>query len=71
MAHDAPEIVRTERARVACEGHGGALGHPRVWYEIGDAGFVDCGDCDRRSERIGGPADPGADADAEALGSDG
>ena len=25
-----------------------ALGHPRVWLEIDDKGFVDCGYCDRR-----------------------
>ena len=39
-------VVRTKR--VACDGVGGALGHPRVWLEMGAAGFVDCSYCDRR-----------------------
>ena len=34
--------------RVACDGVGGALGHPRVWLEMGEADFVECGYCDRR-----------------------
>jgi uncharacterized Zn-finger protein len=34
--------------RVACDGGGGALGHPRVFYEIGEEGFVECLYCDRR-----------------------
>lgn len=33
--------------RVACDGVGGALGHPLVWLEIGEDGFADCGYCDR------------------------
>jgi uncharacterized Zn-finger protein len=44
----APEIVTVHSHRVACDGVGGALGHPRVWMEIGAAGFVECGYCDRR-----------------------
>ena len=43
---------------VACDGVGGALGHPRVWLEIDEHGFVDCGYCDRRFILAGGPADP-------------
>jgi len=27
---------------------GGALGHPRVWLEMGGARFVECPYCDRR-----------------------
>ena len=34
--------------RVACDGVGGALGHPRVWLEMGEATFVECPYCDRR-----------------------
>ncbi len=45
---DAPETVVVTSHRVACEGVGGALGHPRVWLEMGGAGFVDCPYCDRR-----------------------
>lgn len=43
-----PEIVPVTSARVACDGGGGALGHPKVYYEIGEEGFVDCLYCDRR-----------------------
>ena len=43
-----PEVVRVRTRRVACDGVGGALGHPRVWMEMGDDGFVECGYCDRR-----------------------
>ncbi len=45
---DAPEVVVVRRRRVACDGVGGALGHPRVWLEMGEAAFVECGYCDRR-----------------------
>ena len=59
-----PEIVRTASRRVACDGAtdiraGAALGHPRVWMEIDEKGYVDCGYCDRRYILIGGPADHG------------
>ena len=34
--------------RIWCDGEGGALGHPRVFLEMGEAHFVECGYCDRR-----------------------
>ena len=43
-----PETVMVRSHRIACDGVGGALGHPRVWLEMGEAGFVDCSYCDRR-----------------------
>lgn len=55
-----PESVRVNTARVACDGSGdvpAALGHPRVWLEIDEKGYVDCGYCDRRFVLIGSPAD--------------
>lgn len=59
-----PETTRVTSTRVACDGaHDGlaaSLGHPRVWLEIDEGGYVDCGYCDRRFILIGGPAD-GAD----------
>lgn len=59
-----PQITRVSHQRVACDGaHDGipaALGHPRVWLEIDETGYVDCGYCDRRFVLIGGPAN-GAD----------
>jgi uncharacterized Zn-finger protein len=44
----APEVITVRSRRVACDGVGGALGHPRVWLEMGEADFVECGYCDRR-----------------------
>jgi uncharacterized Zn-finger protein len=44
----APEIIEVRSGRVACDGVGGALGHPRVWMEMGEAAFVECPYCDRR-----------------------
>lgn len=44
----APEMVVVRSHRVACDGVGGALGHPRVWLEMGEADFVECPYCDRR-----------------------
>ncbi|MDE2561531.1 MAG: zinc-finger domain-containing protein [Sphingomonadales bacterium] len=64
-----PEIVLTDSARVCCDGatgirsngtyRPGALGHPRVWLEIDEKGYVDCGYCDKRFVLEGGPAHPG------------
>jgi uncharacterized Zn-finger protein len=45
---DAPEIIEVDDTRVACDGGGGALGHPKVYLEMGDETFVECGYCDRR-----------------------
>ena len=44
----APEIIAVTAHRLACDGVGGALGHPRVWLEMGEADFVECPYCDRR-----------------------
>ncbi len=43
----AEEVVVTTH-RVACDGIGGALGHPRVYIELGVDGVGECGYCDRR-----------------------
>jgi uncharacterized Zn-finger protein len=43
-----PEVIVVRSRRVACDGVGGALGHPRVWLEMGEANFVECSYCDRR-----------------------
>jgi len=60
-----PEIALVTTARVSCDGAkdirgGAALGHPRVWLQIDEHGYVDCGYCDKRFVLKGGPAD-GAD----------
>ncbi|WOK37784.1 zinc-finger domain-containing protein [Sphingomonas sp. C3-2] len=57
-----PETIRVTSARVACDGAsdipgGEALGHPRVFLQIDESGYVDCGYCDRRFVLAGGPAD--------------
>lgn len=49
QALDAPETEIVGRWRVACDGSGPGLGHPRVWLQIPrDTGFVECGYCDKR-----------------------
>ena len=42
-----PEVIYTEKRRIACDGGGGALGHPVVWYSLDD-GEAECGYCDRK-----------------------
>ena len=46
-----PETIPTPSRRVQCDGAtdiAPALGHPRVWLEIDERGWVECGYCDRR-----------------------
>ena len=62
-----PEVIKVSTHRVSCDGasaiRGGtgyrpaALGHPRIYLEIDEHGYVDCGYCDRRFVLEGGPAD--------------
>lgn len=68
-----PETVRTHSPRVACDGAsdvrgGAALGHPRVWLQIDEKGYVECGYCDRRFVLAGGPADVQTGAQADVQG---
>lgn len=56
MTIEPPEIIESDDAKVACDGGGGALGHPRVYYDLHHHGFVDCGYCDRRFVWTGHPA---------------
>ena len=59
-----PETVYTDSRRVSCDGSTdirangsykpAELGHPRVWLEIDETGFVECGYCDRRFVLRGG-----------------
>ena len=57
---DNPEVIVVETKRVMCDGGGGALGHPRVYYDMGDQDFVECGYCDRRFVLKGSTDDPTA-----------
>ena len=50
IAPPPPEVRIVRSKRIACDGVGGALGHPRVFLEMGEANFVECGYCDRRFE---------------------
>lgn len=52
-----PEVVLSLSKQVSCNGGGGALGHPKVWYEMGDDNFVECKYCDRRFVLQGSDAD--------------
>jgi len=40
-----PEVKYVDTLRVSCNGGGGALGHPLVWYSLED-GKAQCGYCD-------------------------
>ncbi len=44
----APEVIEVRSRRVKCDGGGGALGHPVVYYDMGEDDFVECLYCDRR-----------------------
>ena len=55
-----PETQIVETRRVRCDGAtetSPALGHPRVFLQIGEDGYVECGYCDKRFILKGGPAD--------------
>ena len=42
------ETMEVDNPKVACEGEGGALGHPRVFLNMGDKPEIDCPYCGRR-----------------------
>ncbi len=54
MSIPPPEVLLVDTRRVSCDGASGirggkgyrpaALGHPRVFLEIDEHGYVDCGD---------------------------
>ena len=41
------EKIIVKGHRVACDGGGGAMGHPKVWYEMGADHEVECLYCGR------------------------
>ncbi len=45
-----PEIINVDDdvESVGCDGGGGALGHPLVYYTFGTRSQIDCGYCGRR-----------------------
>lgn len=46
---NAPEIIEVDPNcdGVSCDGGGGSLGHPKVWYGFDGRNQVRCGYCDR------------------------
>ena len=54
---EAPETEEVPTRRIACDGGGAAYGHPRVWLQIGEEGFVECGYCDKKFVLSPGAAD--------------
>ena len=63
---DPPEVITVKSRRVACDGVGGALGHPRVFLEMGEADDIECPYCDRRFVLAKGAS--GAEDEAAAPG---
>ena len=55
----APEVIEVRTGRIACDGVGGALGHPKVWYDMAEQDHVECKYCDRVFALKGGSRDPG------------
>jgi len=53
-----PEICVVRSKRMSCDGVGGALGHPRVYLEMGEGDFVECPYCDRRFVLASGSEGP-------------
>lgn len=41
-------LVPADADQVKCDGGGGALGHPVVWYTFNGRPYVECHYCDRR-----------------------
>lgn len=47
MNIEPPETIIIGTKKVACDGGGGALGHPRVYLSLEGHGQVECPYCDR------------------------
>lgn len=52
-----PETEKVTTRQVKCDGSEGALGHPRVFLNMGDEGRVECPYCDKLFVLKSGPAD--------------
>ncbi|MCB1532715.1 MAG: zinc-finger domain-containing protein [Alphaproteobacteria bacterium] len=50
-----PEVIICDKDvdGVSCDGGGGALGHPKVWYSFDGQDNVECGYCDRLFTKTG------------------
>jgi uncharacterized Zn-finger protein len=54
---DHPETIVVATRKIACDGGGGALGHPKVWYDMSEEDWVECKYCDRVFVLKGGRKD--------------
>jgi uncharacterized Zn-finger protein len=52
MPTETPDVIAVESTRIACDGgakeRGAALGHPKVWLEMGEDHSVVCPYCGRK-----------------------
>lgn len=55
MNAPAAEVIKVDKDvdRVSCDGGGGPLGHPVVWYSFDGQNEVECGYCDRIFKKKG------------------
>ena len=42
-----PEIIKINQTNAVCDGGGGALGHPKIYLEMGSKSEIDCPYCGR------------------------
>ncbi len=61
MPIEPPEVIEVDSTKVACDGGGGALGHPRVFLKLVD-GRVMCPYCSRLYLLAGAATRPGGAA---------
>ena len=54
ICHRNPERIECDPCADggSCDGGGGALGHPKVWYVFDDEDRAECGYCDRAFVRV-------------------
>jgi uncharacterized Zn-finger protein len=54
MTTKAPEIIKVKAStdKISCDGGGGGLGHPRVFYSFDGNDTVVCGYCDREFTKL-------------------
>jgi uncharacterized Zn-finger protein len=67
MVQSPPETRYVETTRVACDGDDGALGHPRVYMQMGASGEVTCPYCDRLFILSTGPKDQQGSAEPKTA----
>ncbi len=46
-SYENDDVIIVTQKRVACDGGGGALGHPKTWLDMGQDTQVTCKYCDR------------------------